>query len=87
MNQQQRKGSLQDLAAVIAKRITSIRQLHAEKGAQPPAGEIAKRFKILCDAAQLQDGPPSTCEMEILATALVPKAIEQYLARYERMAA
>jgi hypothetical protein len=47
MKQQQRNGSLQGLAAVIAKRITSIRQLHVEKGELPPLGEIANQFRIL----------------------------------------
>jgi hypothetical protein len=80
-------ASLQGLAAVIAKRITSIRQLHAEKGELPPSGEIAKQFKLLCNGARLQDGPPSTREMELLATDLVPRAIEEFLVRHERLAA
>jgi hypothetical protein len=81
VNTQQRKGSLEGLAQVIAQRLTIIKQLHAEKGQLPPSGELARQFKLLCYGSKLRYGPPSTREMELLATSLVPQAISGFLSR------
>jgi hypothetical protein len=77
MNSQQRNGSLQGLAMVIAQRLTAIKQLHAEQGNSPPAGELARQFKLLCYGSKLRYGPPSAREMEQLATELIPHAIDE----------
>jgi hypothetical protein len=86
MNREKRRGSLSGLANVIARRLEAIRILHEEQGKRPPAGELAHQFSLLCNTAQLQDGPPSTAEMLELASELVPQAIEAMRMR-ERIAA
>jgi hypothetical protein len=80
MNQQQRNGSLYGLASVIAKRIVSVRQIHAERR-ESPAAEVAHQFLVMARGARLQDGPVTTAEMSTLAE-MIPQAIEQYLIRY-----
>jgi hypothetical protein len=80
MNSQQRNSSLYGLAAVITKRIVSVRQLHAERG-ESPAAEVAHQFLVMARGARLQDGPVTTAEMSILAD-MLPQAIEQYVTRY-----
>jgi hypothetical protein len=86
MNTQQRNGSLQGLAMVIAQRPTAIKQLTAEQGKPPPRSELARQFKLLCYGSKLRYGPPSTREMELLAAELVPRAVEEFLMKYEKMA-
>jgi hypothetical protein len=76
----QRHVSLNGLASVIAKRIVSVRQLHAERG-ESPAAEVAHQFLVMAKGARLQDGPVTTAEMSVLAE-MIPQAIEQYLIRY-----
>jgi hypothetical protein len=81
----QREGSLVGLAAVIARRVISVRQLYAERSDNAsPATEVARQFDLLCRGARLHHGPcsPSTAELELLASDLVPKAIEEQLTRY-----
>jgi hypothetical protein len=76
MNREKRRGSLNGLAGVIARRLEAIRILHEEKGGRPPAAEMAHQFLLLCNNAVLQEGgPPSTAEMEELAVELIPEAI------------
>lgn len=87
MNREQRRGSLNGLAGVIARRLEAIRILHEERGKKPPAGELAHQFSLLCNTANLQGGPPSTAEMEKLAVELVPAAIEAIRMREGRIAA
>jgi len=84
MNRERRRGSLNGLANVIARRLEAIRSLYEERGMQPPADELANQFRLLCNTAKLEDGPPSTAEMEKLAVELVPQAIA---AMRERIAA
>jgi hypothetical protein len=87
MNRERRRGSLNGLANVIARRLEAIRILHEEQGKKPPADEMAHQFRLLCDTAQIQGGPPSTSEMEQLACELVPDAIAAMRMREERIAA
>jgi hypothetical protein len=87
MNRERRRGSLAGLAGVIAKRLEAIRIIHEEKGKKPPAGELAHQFSLLCNKAELKGGPPSTAEMEQLASELVPQAIEAMREREDRIAA
>jgi hypothetical protein len=82
-----RQGSLHGLAAVIAKRIVAVRQLHAERG-ESPAAEVAHQFMVMARSARLQDGPVITAEMSILAE-MMPQATAEYLKRFpeQRIAA
>ena len=76
MNQTQCGISIHSLAELIANRITSIKQLHAEKGENPSA-EIARQFALMCERTALRSGPVTTSEIELLATQLVPEALER----------
>jgi hypothetical protein len=76
----QRHVSLNGLASVIAKRIVSVRQLHAERG-ESPAAEVAHQFLVMAKGARLQDGPVTTAEMSILAE-MIPQATAEYLKRF-----
>jgi hypothetical protein len=87
MNRESRRGSLHGLANVIARRLEAIRTLHGQQGQKPSADELAQQFRLLCDTAQTQGGPPSTTEMERLAVELVPQAIDAIRMRGERIAA
>lgn len=78
MNQQQ-GISIHSLAELIANRIASIKQLHAEKG-ENPAAEIARQFSLMCHRSILRSGPLSTQDMALLATDLVPEAMERLAA-------
>jgi hypothetical protein len=73
MSEEQRATSLNGLAKVIARRLQAIRDIAAEKGEEPPAGEIARQFQTMCERATLYSGPISTAEMQLLATKLVPE--------------
>jgi hypothetical protein len=75
MNKEQHGTSIIGVAEAIARRITSIRNLAAEKGKLPPAGEAARQFSLMCERALLHSGPPSTRHMALLASELVPEAI------------
>jgi hypothetical protein len=78
MNQQQ-GISIHSLAELIANRIASIKQLHAEKGVNP-AAEIARQFALMCERTKLRSGSLSTQDMALLATELVPEAMERIAA-------
>lgn len=80
-----RLTSLEGLAIVIAKRIKSIKDIASEKNGQPPAGELAKQFLWMCERATCQGGPVTTAEMALLASELVPAALQNF--RPERIAA
>jgi hypothetical protein len=79
MNKEQRGTSIISLAELIANRIISIKQLHAEKG-ENPSNEIARQFALVCERKTLRSGPLSTQHMELLATELVPEAMERLAA-------
>jgi hypothetical protein len=72
-----RTTSLGAFALVIAKRITAIKDIAAEKGEQPKSGELAKQFFWMCDRATLHGGPISTAEMGLLAS-MVPEALANF---------
>jgi hypothetical protein len=78
MNQQQ-GISIHSLAELIANRITSIKQLHAEKGENPSA-EIARQFVLVCERTKLRSGPVTTQDMALLASELVPEALTRIAA-------
>jgi hypothetical protein len=87
MNRERRRGSLTGLANVIARRLDAILTLYEEQGKRPPADELAHQFRLPCNTAELQSGPPSTADMENLAVELVPQAIAAMRMREERIAA
>jgi hypothetical protein len=66
--------SLAGLAAILAKRITSIKQLHAERG-EDPSAEISRQFMVVCDRTKLRSGHVTTSDMEYLSSVLVPEAM------------
>jgi hypothetical protein len=80
MNKEQHGTSIISVAEAIARRITSIRILAAEKGEQPPAGEIARQFSLMGERSLLHSGPLSTRHMALLASELVPEAMERLAA-------
>jgi hypothetical protein len=86
MSEEQRSMSLNGLAKVIARRLQAIRDIAAEKGEQPPAGEISRQFQTMCEWATLYGGPISTAEVQLLATKLVPEATA-WLQNPERLTA
>jgi hypothetical protein len=73
-----RNSSLEGLALVIAKRITAINDIAAEKGEQPKSGENAKQFLWMCERATLHGGAVSTAEMRLLGAELVPEALANF---------
>ena len=79
MNKEQHGTSIISVAEVIARRITSIKQLHAERG-ENPAAEIARQFSLMCERSLLHSGPLSTQHMAMLASQLVPEAMERLAA-------
>jgi hypothetical protein len=85
MNEEQHGTSINSLAEAIARRITSIRNLAAEKGEPYPADEIARQFGLMCERSVLHFGPLSTRHMEVLAAELVPAAMA--VLQEERIAA
>ena len=85
MSNNQTGVSIDSLAEIIANRILSIRKIYAERGEQPPAGEIARQFKMICDRTALRSGAVSTNDMELLASELVPAAVDRL--SEERLAA
>jgi hypothetical protein len=86
MSEEQRATSLNGLAKVIARRLQAIRDIAAERNERPPAGEIARQFQTMCERVTLYSGPISTAEMALLASELVPAALEQFR-NPERLAA
>jgi hypothetical protein len=86
MNKEQQGTSIISVAEAIAMRITAIRNLEAEKGNPYPAEEVAKQFFRMCERSMLHSGPLSTRHMAILASELVPEAIER-LSELESIAA
>jgi hypothetical protein len=78
--------SIDSLAEIIANRILSIRKIYAERGEQPPAGEVARQFRMICERTALRSGSVTTQQIELLATELVPQAIAR-LQEPERIAA
>jgi hypothetical protein len=68
-------NSLNGLASVIARRIVSINELH---NGNPPHGEKARQFTLLCNGARLATGPVTTADMQRLASELVPEHLAQY---------
>ena len=80
MNEEQHGTSINSLAEAIARRITSIRNLAAEKGEPSPAGEIARQFQVMCERSMLHPGPLSTRHMALLASELVLDAMERLAA-------
>jgi len=85
MNKEQQGTSIVSVAEAIARRITSIRNLAAEKGEPHPAGEMAQ-FRIMCERSLLHSGALSTRHMALLASELVPQAVSR-LQEPERLAA
>jgi hypothetical protein len=85
MNKEQHGTSIISLAEIIARRITSIRNIAAEKGERFPAGEIARQFFWMCERSMLHSGPLSTRHMEVLAAELVPATM--VVLQEERIAA
>jgi hypothetical protein len=71
------QSSLNGLASVIARRIVSINELH---NGNPPPGEKARQFKLLCNGARLASGPVTTSQMLTLAAELVPEHLTRYRA-------
>jgi hypothetical protein len=57
MNEEQHGTSINSLAEAIARRITSIRNLAAEKGEPYPTDEIAGQFSLMCERSVLHFGP------------------------------
>jgi hypothetical protein len=53
MNKEQHETSIIRLAEIIARRITSIRNLAAEKGERYPGEEVARQFLMICERALL----------------------------------
>jgi hypothetical protein len=86
MNKEQHETSIIRLAEIIARRITSIRNLAAEKGERYPGEEVARQFLMICERALLHSGPLSTRHMALLASELVPEAIAR-LSEPKRLAA
>jgi hypothetical protein len=81
----QRDDSLRSFAHLIAMRLKTVRQYHADRGEDVPAGLLAKHFRTICRQSDLlKRGPVSTREMERLAAELVPDAVA---ALKERIAA
>lgn len=64
------------MAETIARRITSVRNIASEKGKPYPAGEMARQFEVMCERSMLHSNPLSTQQMALLATELVPEAME-----------
>jgi hypothetical protein len=79
MTEKQTGITIHSLAHLIANRIISIKQLHAERN-ENPSSEIARQFRLMCDRTMLRSGPVSTAEMELLAAQLVPEAMERLTA-------
>jgi hypothetical protein len=77
MNKEQHGTSIISVAEVIARRITSIKQL--QRG-ENPAAEIARQFSLMCERSLLHSGPLSTRHMAMLASQLVPEAMERLAA-------
>jgi len=71
--------SMAGLAEILAKRITSIKQIHAERG-EDPSAEISRQFLVVCDRTKLRSGHVTTSDMEYLASELVPQAMERLAA-------
>jgi hypothetical protein len=69
-----RRAALTGVANTIAKRMTAIRELAAEKNQQASATEIARQFQFICYGADIRGGPISTSEMMLIAE-LVPEAL------------
>jgi hypothetical protein len=86
MNKEQHGTSIISVAEAIARRITLIGNIAAEKGEPYLAGEIARQFSLMCERSVLHFGPLSTRHMEVLAAELVPQAME-LLREPERLAA
>jgi hypothetical protein len=80
MNKELQGRSIVSVAEAIARRITSIRNLAAEKGEPSPAGEIARQFQVMCERSMLHPGPLSTRHMALLASELVLDAMERLAA-------
>jgi hypothetical protein len=78
--------ALNDLAHIIAQRVIAVKALHAEKGEVAPGEELAHQFRVRCNNANLDGGPVTTAEMLLLASELVPWAMDRSL-NPERIAA
>jgi hypothetical protein len=81
-----RVASLTGVANTIAKRMTIIRELAAEKG-QGASAAVAREFKSLCNDADIRGGPISTSEMLLIAVELVPEALGRSRIDVGRLAA
>jgi chorismate mutase len=70
----QRAGSLQGLAHMIARRLQAMRDIASEKNEQPRAEDLAHQFRVMCERATLSGAPITTAEMALLASELIPEA-------------
>ena len=48
-----------------------------QRRAKNPSAEIARQFALMCERTALRSGPVTTSEIELLATQLVPEALER----------
>jgi hypothetical protein len=64
MNEEQHGTSINSLAEAIARRITSIRNLAAEKGEPYPTDEIAGQFSLMCERSVLHFGPSAPAALK-----------------------